>query len=293
MTAQLVFVHGRSQEHKDAATLKGQWISALQEGLAKSNLGLPIPEPSVRFPYYGQTLCDLISDASKVADVVIRGTRTNDPEQRFQYSVLKEVQESMGISDDEVRQSLGPEVVSRGPLDWEWLHGILEAIDKRVPGGSAAAIALATRDVYQYLKNPGIRDSIESGVRAAFTPGMPTVVVSHSLGTVVAYNLLRREGSTQGWTVPLLVTIGSPLAVTAIKRSISPIEYPSCVNKWYNAMDKHDIVALYPLKKPYFDVDPAIENKTDVHNRTSNRHGIAGYLDDKGIASRIYDALTS
>jgi hypothetical protein len=52
-------------------------------------------------------------------------------------------------------------------------------------------------------------------------------------------------------------------------------------------------VALYPLKKPYFDVDPAIENKTDVHNRTSNRHGIAGYLDDKGIASRIYDALTS
>jgi hypothetical protein len=34
-------------------------------------------------------------------------------------------------------------------------------------------------------------------------------------------------------------------------------------------------------------------NKTDVHNRTSNRHGIAGYLDDLAIASRIYDALTT
>lgn len=38
---------------------------------------------------------------------------------------------------------------------------------------------------------------------------------------------------------------------------------------------------------------PDIENKMDVHNRTSNRHGIAGYLDDKEVARRIYDAFVA
>src|SRR6516162_2491939 len=107
MTTQLVFVHGRSQEHKDAVALKGEWISALREGLAKSALDLPIPEPSVRFPYYGQALYDLVSDASDVADVVVRGTGTDDAEQRFQQSVLQEVQKEVGISDDQVGKILG------------------------------------------------------------------------------------------------------------------------------------------------------------------------------------------
>jgi hypothetical protein len=56
-----------------------------------------------------------------------------------------------------------------------------------------------------------------------------------------------------------------------------------------------DVVALYPLDTKSFPLDPAnpaIENKTDVRNRTANRHGIAGYLDDQEVARRIYDALT-
>jgi hypothetical protein len=54
-------------------------------------------------------------------------------------------------------------------------------------------------------------------------------------------------------------------------------------------------VALYPLDTAHFPLDPttpAIHNKRDVRNRTRNRHGIAGYLDDKEVARWIYDALT-
>jgi pimeloyl-ACP methyl ester carboxylesterase len=160
-----------------------------------------------------------------------------------------------------------------------------------VPGGSSASIALATNDVYQYLRNPGVRDTIESGVRTAFSTVEPTVVVSHSLGTVVAFNLLRRDGVAMGWDIPLLVTVGSPLGVKAIRAALSPVEHPPSVRHWYNAMDERDVVALYPLDRAHFDVDPAVENKVDVRNRTSNRHGISGYLDDAVVASRIYDAL--
>jgi hypothetical protein len=111
------------------------------------------------------------------------------------------------------------------------------------------------------------------------------------LGTVVAYNLLRREGMPLRWNIPLLVTLGSPLGVTAIRSSLRPIKHPECVAKWFNAMDERDVVALYPLTRGNFDIDPEIENKTDVDNHTTNRHGISGYLNDKAVAKRIYDAL--
>ena len=119
------------------------------------------------------------------------------------------------------------------------------------------------------------------------------VVVAHSLGTIVAYNLLRREGEENKWDIPFFMTLGSPLGVTMIKESLKPIRSPKCVAKWVNALDLTDVVALYPLEKPHFGVQPAIENLTHVQNETENRHGIIGYLSDKVVAKRIFDALVA
>jgi hypothetical protein len=295
MTRQLVFIHGRAQEHKDSIALKAQWVAAWEEGLQKSGLQLPIDDSQIRFPYYGQTLYDLVSGVpeDQVAEVIVRGAEVDEEEKAFMWSVLQEVRNVAGVTDALLADAAGQDVVDRGVLNWEWVQGILKVIDQHVPGGSGLSIALATKDVYEYLKNPGIRDEIESGVRAAITPGVPTVVVSHSLGTVVAYNLMRREGVALGWEVPLFVTVGSPLGVTAIKKALRPIQFPACATKWYNAMDDRDVVALYPLDAQRFDVDPPIENNTSVRNQTQNRHGIAGYLNDKEVAKRIYDALTA
>jgi hypothetical protein len=256
---------------------------------------MPIVESDIRFPYYGQTLYDLCEglENHQIAEVIVRGDNADAAHKEFMRSVLEEVRKVKGISESQLREVAGNDVVERGPLNWGWLQGILQAIDRYVPGSSGASIAITTNDVYQYLRNPGIRDTLEEGVRMAMSPNIPTVVVSHSLGTVVAYNLLRREGASQHWSVPLLVTLGSPLAVTAIRQSLRPIKHPECVSKWFNAMDDRDVVALYPLSKANFDIDPEIENKTDINNHTENRHGIAGYLDDKEVAKRIYDALTA
>lgn len=291
---QLVFVHGRSQENKDAVALKAEWVSALNKGLAKSGLHLPIAEDAIRFPYYGQTLYDLVSGIppDQVAEIIVRGENADEEERAFMRAVIQEVKQKVGISDATLAEAAGQDVVARGPLNWEWLQGVLKAIDRHVPGASGASIALATSDVYHYLNNSGIRDEIEGGVRQAMQAGVRTVVVGHSLGTVVSYNLLRREGKSNGWEVPLYITLGSPLAVTAIKKNLAPNKHPGCVGKWFNAMDERDVVALYPLDGNNFPINPAIENKTDVRNDTENRHGISGYLSDNEIAKRIYDALT-
>jgi hypothetical protein len=310
---ELVLVHGRAQQHKDAAALKGEWLLALRNGLAKSRLELPIAEAAVRFPYYGQTLFDLAAGATPdhAAEVIVRGAADSgapgasgaaasgagaggdSDELAFSQAVLAEVCARTGVGDERIAGLAAGDVVERGPLNWTWVHATLRALDRFVPHASAASIALFTHDVYQYLRNPGLRDRIEMGVREAMRPGVSTVVVSHSLGTIVAYNLLRRDGEAAGWSVPLFVTLGSPLGIRMIKSSLAPNRHPACAGRWFNAMDPGDVVALYPLDWRHFPIDPEIDNQTDVHNDSENRHGITGYLEDPQVARRIHEALVA
>lgn len=300
MKKQLVFIHGRSQQHKDPVALKAEWVDAFEEGLAKSGLHPPLADADIRFPYYGDALFDLVGgvSAETAAEVVVRGTEDNREEEQFIADILDEVRQRAGLTDEQIAAVAGDEVVRRGVLNWEWVQGILRAIDRFVPYGSGASVALFTNDVYRYLRDSAVRERIESGIVNAFSPDLETVVVSHSLGTVVAYNLLRREAALRKWNVPLFVTLGSPLAVGVIRKvlkSFAPIQCPRGVGKWLNAMDERDIVALYPLNPSRFPLDPAeptIENKTNVRNKTENRHGIAGYLDDREVARRIYETIT-
>jgi alpha-beta hydrolase superfamily lysophospholipase len=228
--------------------------------------------------------------------VIVRGAGVGDEEAAFVAAVLEEIRTERHVTDEQVERELalaaGSEAVERGPQNWPWVRAVLRAMDKHLPLTSAASVALATRDVYLYLRNIGIRDRIETGVRAALQSDAPMVVVGHSLGSVVTYNLLHREGASQGWQVPLYVTVGSPLAVSAIKKLTGRPRHPSCAARWFNAMDPRDVVALHPLDSDHFRVDPLIHNKTDVDNPTENRHGITGYLGDPEVAQHIHTALT-
>lgn len=294
MSRHLIFVHGRAQQGKDPDALKADWLAALGKGLAKSGLRLPIPESAVHFPYYGNSLTAMLNGES--ADVVLRGAGADGDERAFISTVMDEFRRNAYVTDEQVLAAAGTDVVDRGPLDWRWIRAMALALDQ-IPGVSGASIALLTHDVYQYLRNSTIREEIESALVDAFSPGAETVVVGHSLGSVVTYNLLRREGHLRGWRVPLYVTLGSPLGVLAIRRALKrfhPTRCPPCVDQWFNALDSRDIVALRPLTPDSFPLvpeQPAITNKTDVLNHTRNRHGIAGYLDDKEVAQRIHDLL--
>lgn len=294
MTKKLVFIHGRAQQNKDAVALKKEWIAAFREGLERNGLDLPIPETDIRFPYYGDTLYHLAqgADPATAAAVVVKGAGpADDAERKFMQDVLKEVAEKAGITDEEIEEELPADVVEKGPLNWGWVQGILKVIDRRVPFGSGASVALFTNDVYQYLTKQVVRERIDSGVLQAIQPNEPTVVVSHSLGTVVAYSLVRREAKPRNWKIPNFITLGSPLGITKIRQSLAPIRYPELMGDWFNAFDERDVVALYPLEKPHFDVTPKIANKNSVRNQTENRHGISGYLNDPEVAKRIYDAI--
>lgn len=128
MTRKLVFVHGRAQQGKDPATLKGEWLEALGEGLHRIGVDrLPIDAADVAFPYYGDTLRDLDHGLApgESAPVVVRGLGAGAPDEAFLAAVLEQAGRAAGLDDDAIAACLDhgagshPTTRTRGPLNWE------------------------------------------------------------------------------------------------------------------------------------------------------------------------------
>ncbi len=289
----LVLIHGRSQEGKNAIELKASWVDAWARGLGKDSLDVPITDSRIHFPYYGDSLFDLTNGSSvdDAARIIVRGAEIDITSASFINRMLEDYVNGLGITDAEIAEELPVDqrrVIQRGIQNLPWVQAALRVMDQRLPG-TGAAIALATYDVYIYLTNDRARTYINDGVRKAIRDC--SVVVAHSLGTIVAYNVLR-DLDPKEVKIPLLVTLGSPLGIRSIREKLSPIKHPPCVFEWRNARDPRDVVALYPLDNVNFDIKPSIINKSDVFNHTSNCHGIAGYFDDPVVAQWVYDAIS-
>jgi hypothetical protein len=291
---QLIFVHGRSQQGKDPAGLKRIWIESWERGLRKIGLENPLPETHIRFPHYGNALIDLLRGKSveEAAEIIIKGPRPAPGKEAIMREMLNEIAVHEGVAEADIRAELAPRVLEKGPLNWGWVQGIASALDRIRPLASRM-VAIATADVAEYLSDPVTQKRIDDGVRAALLPGhTDAVIVSHSLGTVVAYNtLLGRTAPFPAVTVPLFVTLGSPLGMNAVKSRLKPHTFPPQVRTWFNAMDEDDFVSLHALDKKHFNTGGKITNHTKVDNWTENQHGIEGYLDDAQVAKRIYDAV--
>jgi hypothetical protein len=288
-TARLVLVHGRAQQGQDPALLKSQWIDALKKGAQAVGCALP-NGIDIAFPYYGDTLEKLTRefDIPLTSDIHTRGTQVDDEFLAFQAELAEALRQGAGVTDAQVDVEYGPNPKPKGPLNREWVQAILRALDKHAGGVSQVALESFTRDVFLYTTRAGVREEIDQIVAAALTEE-PTVVVGHSLGSVVAYNVLRSD--KRNLRVPLYATVGCPLAIRPIRDQFRPLKFPAPVGAWFNAFDDRDVVALYALDPANFAVTPAVDNYSKVKNHTANRHGIAGYLDDPVVAKRILNAL--
>jgi hypothetical protein len=289
--SRLLLVHGRAQERKDPVKLHQEWVTALNRGAAKFGSALA-PRVDVAFPYYGDLLDSYARELNipLTSDVQARGEQ-NDEFLKFQYEIAESIRQAAGIPEDKVNAEFDGPVQERGPLNWKWVQAVLRAIDKNGGGMNQATLESFTRDVFLYATRAGVRDAIDRVVAEKLTEE-PTVVVGHSLGTVVTYSVLVND--RRALKVPLYVTVGSPLGVRAIRDRFRPLRYPRpAVSAWFNAFDPRDVVALYPLDAANFPVTPPIENKNDVNNYTDNRHGIIAYLDDRVVAQKILSGLVT
>ncbi|MBW5482774.1 hypothetical protein [Streptomyces bambusae] len=111
----------------------------------------------------------------------------------------------------------------------------------------------------------------------------PLVVLGHSLGSILAYEVLREEHRD----VSLFVTVGSPLGIAEVQdRLARPSAVPAGVAAWVNVSDLRDLVALdHWLRSEYAPPERVTDHL--VKNDSDNHHGIGEYLRSAPVQAHV------
>ncbi len=159
------------------------------------------------------------------------------------------------------------------------------------------------KDVAAYFYQPGIREKIQNKLRAEIQGrDEPFVVVSHSLGTVVAFEVLSDPQLARP-DCSLLVTLGSPLGIKEVQDVLEGFEnelaVPARVRAWHNFADRLDPVALDAGLGNDFEarvtasgavrvIDRRIVNERTVSLRQFNPHSSIGYLSHPDVRTVVH-----
>jgi hypothetical protein len=286
----IIYVHGIAQETKSSRAVQDEWDDAFRAGLANAGETWPSGVNTVA-PFYGRTLADKRAEADRgeAIGLIRRGNNAADNAKKFEFfdEFLTDVAKSKGVQADELVGDDG-RPIERGVLNWKWVNGLVRRLN-RFEAIANLSIETFTRDVWCYLNYTFVREPVNAHVKEAIPQDERCVVVSHSLGTVVCYNVLHKRAVREN--IVAWITLGSPLGVEAIYRRLPSAggnrPAPAGVGAWYNARDPEDVVALHPIPADMFAGDPVVENASHVDNQTSNEHGISGYLSDAEVARRI------
>jgi len=174
-------------------------------------------------------------------------------------------------------------------------------------------MAYLLRDVHHYLYNVdfsprlGARYLVQDEIRRRFVavleedarqPG-PHVVVSHSMGTVIAYDCLKRVAGCP--RVDALMTIGSPLGLDEIQDALQPEwsrldGFPGdrVATRWVNVYDGLDPVAGFDGNLANDFLKGGLPSVEDIHepNWGKWRHDISKYLRGARLRERIQFLLS-
>jgi len=294
----LVFLHGRSQQGRDPDRLRHTWTAGLNAGLTRA--GLPAVEPrAVWFPFYGDRMVEVLGtreslapglDATEVDTAEAVAPAPDDPARALYEELLAgaavragmpaELAAEDGPSATEGIPDLGAGLVGRLQRQLSWLAAR--------SGLDDLTIALLFRDVAAYLGRRRVRESVLAAVAECVPDSGPVALVSHSLGTVVAMDLIH---SLDNLDVALLVTAGSPLGMDAVYRKLldGNLRRPARVRRWVNVWCAPDPVAIGCPLRPVWG-DGVTDLVTD--NAKARAHDIAEYLGDGRVAAQVGRART-
>lgn len=205
------------------------------------------------------------------------------------------------MSDAEIESvnPAGPDVTSleRIPLPWP--------IKKRI-------MAAYIRDAHHYLFNvkfsprTGATYQVQDEIRGRFLAALnavprtsaPHIVVSHSMGTLIAYDCLKRIPECP--RIDGLMTLGSPLGVDEVQDCFAPEwsrrdGYPGekISSRWVNVFDRLDVVAgAAPEIANDFCIGGLCKiEDLNVTNEGSWRHSIVKYFARNEVRSALRNML--
>ena len=296
----VTFVHGMCNK-PTADRLLELWLRALaqDDGLNLAAKGVPC-----RMVYWADVLYaapDLDRSGHESTDDSARTLAGPDPswreslppdERRWLEDLERQTNGGPSAGPSAQGPGAGRDTQERVPLPWAVKGPLME---------------WWLRDVHHYLFNteysprPGTTYRVQDEIRrrtisaiqeAEAEPG-PLVVVSHSLGTVIAYDCLKRVEACP--EIDALVTVGSPLGLDEVQDKLKPgwtqrNGFPGAVKgRWVNIFDQLDPVAGFDARLADDYQKDGIGAVEDVLEPNSGawRHDISKYFGGARLREKL------
>lgn len=300
--ATIALVHGIAQEQRSADALEAEWIPSLAGGLRNAgfadlaDLLWRHQRPgslTIRMAFYGN-------------EFIRQGSQGVDESQSFELddAVIDELASEWlnnALGSSNPRDAGNAEMELAAVNSGRERQGVMRGVSllanglDRVPWMTRGGLAVAGKfnkaltQVGAYLSDSTLRSKIHSRVGAVIDEDTK-VVISHSLGSVVAYEILRNRSSP----IPLFITLGSPLALRAVRSRLQCEPTYPAVRKWVNLVDPDDVVAARPNIQYFFDSNRpsgAIFESTYTIDNGASPHDARFYLGKEPVAVSLSEVL--
>ncbi|HJU06596.1 MAG TPA: S8 family peptidase [Nitrospiraceae bacterium] len=152
------------------------------------------------------------------------------------------------------------------------------------------------QDTAAYFFDADQREAMRDRLRRLLIPeSRPYVIVAHSQGSIIAYDVLRELADPLH--IPLLVTIGSPLGIDEVQDHLEkPLRVPASVDSWKNFADLLDPVATDKTLSDEFTPRGTIGDETVINRDTIsltnfNPHSGTGYLSVPVVRTAVNEVV--
>ena len=299
--AKIVLIHGIDQQFRSADELEAEWIPALAGGVriaGSPNLADAIVagSVSVRMAFYGDWFrsqvqggyghgIDDFQNTALMEALALEWLQraTESEREAVRHAAERELR---GLTRSESgRQGIGN--VTRSAISALMHVPLFADLGMNFLKGF---LWTTLGQVTDYFEKPDLRDDILKKV-ANLLDGNTTVLIGHSLGSIIAYEAAHALRSP----LQLLVTLGSPIGVRNVvfeRLTPAPPSLPPQLRRWCNVADREDFIAAVS------DLGPLISRGSaggifDNHlvNNGARPHNVAPYLNCAIVGAAIASAF--
>lgn len=255
----VLVVHGRGMLGQDSAANRRFWFHALAGGGRTLTSRALIAEGDLRVVWYADVLDPRSSEACDYAATDRRAQR-----ERAEDPTVRDLVGAIGMV----------------------LGALTSAVDDTAASVGLRSLAADASFLSDVRKRCAAEARLDRELDRARAEGRPIILVAHSLGSLVAYDLLSSRADSG--LVRRFVTMGSPIGSVDLRRLLiggdatDTLAMPRTVGDWVNVRNDGDVFATsLPIGRDVAETPPPDE---------PDPHEMVGYLRSSTAAREILGA---
>lgn len=281
----VIFIHGINQQKFNATSFQSYWLDVFKLGLEKNHFSMDIHNLNLAFPFYGDILQDYQAHNGILHKWQFLKQKNAIQEALLDIPLLPHYAKNQHLSIKNkalfVSQYLKDRILKEVLLLLNQFPKLHESLVQKF-----------ISETYLYWHNTDFQNDIHHRIMSCFEPNEEHIIVSHSLGTVVAYNLLAQLNGH--YKIRRFITLASPLNFKVIQKHLKHVNFneKGLYGKWYNFYSRDDYLTTSALNAKKFDIGSSIINKK-IRTFVDKPHAILGYLQHPSVIRCILEKMPS